>query len=71
MSLTKTKTGGCEATKTCGHRAPANWSTDPTETPTKQDTDHGRHRPTETRINKGTDQPRHSLIKTITEEGAD
>ena len=71
MSLTNTKTGSCEATKAHGHRAPANWSTDPTEAPTKQDTDQERHRPTETSINQGTDQPRHSLGKALTEEDAD
>ena len=71
MSLSNTKTGGYEATKTHVHRALANWSTGPTEAPTKQDIDQERCRPTETPINQGTDQPRHSLRKALTEEDAD
>ena len=68
MLLTTTKTGGYEATKMHGHRALANWSTDPTEAPTNQGTDQGRHRPTEASINQGTDWPRHSLRRTPTDD---
>ena len=71
MSLTNTRTGGYEATKTHEHRAPANWSIDSTEAPTKQDIYQGRRRPAETPINQGTDLPRHSLRKEPTEEDVD
>ena len=69
--LSNMETGSFEAMRTHGHKAPNNWSNDPTEAPTKQDADWWSHRLNKTPTDEGTKWTRWRLMRAPTEQDDD